>query len=116
MKADNKLPFHQGKRWQQYSIWARFPWERARGEVFGWGREDAFQLGALRGNVAFVYERAWEDGLCPPRRKMGKRKACLFHRRGLRVPVPWEKGLKDYRDVRAGAGEESSRWRPVRRT
>lgn len=41
---------------------------------------------------------------------------CLFHRIGLRVPIPWEKSLKDHGDVRVGVEEESSKRRSVRKT
>lgn len=67
------------------------------GEVFGWGREDAFQLRSTSWKHAFcVTERLGGGFVRTTKEDKGEREVCLFHRIGLRVPIPWEKSLKDY--------------------
>lgn len=111
IKAENKLPFHQGKRRQQYSIWARiFPeggqWERS---LAGVGRALSFM------ETCLLCGRATGRRICSYREgRWGE--SVIVSGTGLCVPFPWEKGSKGYRDVHVGAGEESSKWRSVRKT
>lgn len=59
-------------------------------------------------------ERLGTGFVCTTKEDGGK--VCLFHRIGLHAPLPWEKGLQGYRDAHVGVGEESSKWRSVRKT